>query len=82
MPIGGSPPKHFAFNCISTTTNGATVSWSRADGTAHTLTQKIITSGVELDFENAQSSDLTVYICYEGATEESVAINVTDGKCN
>ena len=81
IPLGGSPPRHFAFNCISTTSNGDSIVWFRTDGTQLTM-QKLISKGVQLDFENAVSSDLTVYNCYEGVTATSVAINITDSKWN
>ena len=46
------------------------------------MSQRIIANGVQLDFENAVNSDLTVYNCYEAHTKELVTINVTDGKWN
>ena len=82
IPIGGSPPRHFAFNCISTTDNGKGLTWARQDKIPLTMTQNGIANGVQLNFENAASSDLTVYICSNSATEESVSLNVTDGKGN
>ena len=82
IPIGGSPPRHFAFNCISTTSNGNTITWFRADGTQLTMTQKVIANGVQLDFENAISSDLTVYYCYDASCGRLITINVTNSKWN
>ena len=82
VPTGGSPPIHYAFNCISTTNNGGGLAWSRKDGIPLTMTQNGIANGVQLNFENAASSDLTVYTCYNGTNGESVIINVTDGKEN
>ena len=61
VPIGGSQPRHFAFNCISMTNNAEGSSWSRKDGIPLAKTQNIIVNGVQLDLENAASSDLTVY---------------------
>ena len=81
VPIGGSPPRHFAFNCISTTGNGDTISWSRVDE-MHPGTQNKIAGGVQLDFENAEETDLTVYRCYDSSTEESILINITKSKWN
>ena len=78
-PIGGSPPRHFAFNCISTT-NEQSLSWARQDGITLTLSQSHIVNGAQLKFENAVSSDLTVYVCYNADTEKFVTLNVTNGK--
>ena len=82
ITIGGSPPRHFAINCISTSNDGSTILWSRDDGTSLHLTQKYIVNGVQLDLANAKSSDLTVYRCTESNTMEIVTINVTNGKWN
>ena len=82
VPIGGSPPRHFAFNCISTSNNGRNLSWSRQDGIPLTKTQNMFGNGVQLDFEIAVSSDLTVYICYDATTKKFVTLNVTNGKWN
>ena len=82
VTIGGSPPRHFAFNCVSTSSDGTSISWSRADGTSLTMTQIAIANGVQLGFEDPVSSDLVVYACYNAATGEFVTINVTDGKEN
>ena len=79
VPIGGSPPRHFAFNCISTA-NRRSLSWARQDGLPLPFTQSSIANGVQLNFENAVSSDLTVYACYNAHTSKFVTINVTNGK--
>ena len=80
IPIGGLFAAHYALNCISSNTSGSSIVWSRADGATLNLTQRLIPNGVQLDFENIVSYDLTVYICLEATTSELVRINVTDGK--
>ena len=78
--IGGSPPRHFALNCVLTSTSGSEISWSRSDGGTLPFIQHLIPNGVQLDLQNAGPSDLVVYRCQEG--NEFVTINVTISKWN
>ena len=82
VTIGGSPPRHFAFNCISTSSDGTSISWARADGSSLTRTQILIANGIQLDFENPASSDLAEYACFNATAGESATLIVTDGKGN
>ena len=68
----------FMFVCNTTANNGEEIQWVTDVGP---IDQTSLSNGKRLEFGRPNLEDLGVYYCFDQATHEQVALNITDGQC-
>ena len=67
-------------DCNTTSNNGTGVGWRRTQATLNPNWIQAVTNGRRLVLDSFTNSNLGIYTCYDNVTNETVTINITNGK--